>query len=163
MFLIALVIQMFGGPSTARTRDRRARACSGSWARRSSSAWRDGGGRRDRLRPRPPRDRDLRGAPGFGASAPLRLISLFVRARRHLHPANNSGLATSSNDLLWGSTTVLLSFITAGVVIFFIARHAEHIPVFDRLILRDTPPRKPTARYIERPPRRRRVGHADRR
>lgn len=76
--------------------------------------------------------------PGFGVFGALGLVSLFVGLVGTFIPANNAGLGNTTNDLIWGSTTVLLSFITGGVVIFFIARHAERIPFLDNLILRNT-------------------------
>jgi membrane-bound ClpP family serine protease len=43
-----------------------------------------------------------------------------------------------SDAITWGLTTMLISLVAAGGVIFLLAKHLPQLPVFNRLVLKDT-------------------------
>ncbi len=74
--------------------------------------------------------------PGFGVFGVLGLISLFGGLLGTFIPAGGSFAAPSTQqDLLTGATTMLLSLVTAGVVMWLILKNMKSIPILDRLML----------------------------
>jgi len=78
--------------------------------------------------------------PGFGVPGICGLILLFsglvftfVPQGSGLFPTSPSG----QEGLLWGSATILLSFFTAGLAMYGIAKHFGSLPLLGRLVLRD--------------------------
>lgn len=78
--------------------------------------------------------------PGFGVAGILGVILLFAGLVGTF--TSSSGLFPSSGreqtQLLTGMTTVLLSLTTAGVAMYFIAKHFGSIPVLGKLVLKNT-------------------------
>ncbi len=78
--------------------------------------------------------------PGFGVFGVLGLVSLFVGMVGTFIPDGTGGLfgpGDAGDDLFGGVATILLSTTTAGIAIYFIARHFGSIPLLGRLILQD--------------------------
>lgn len=78
--------------------------------------------------------------PGFGVSGGLGLLLLvggliatFIPAGQGLFPNSPQG----QSNLTWAAVTILLAGGTAGVGIYFIAKHFGSIPIFNKLILQD--------------------------
>lgn len=78
--------------------------------------------------------------PGFGVFGVVGFIALFGGL---LGTLVNAGGSMSSpqmqQQLLRGSVTVLLAFVTAGVLWWLFIRRAQDLPIFQRLMLNDTP------------------------
>lgn len=78
--------------------------------------------------------------PGFGVFGVVGFIALFGGL---LGTLVNSGGSMSSpqmqQQLLRGSVTVLLAFVTAGVLWWLFIRRAQDLPIFQRLMLNDIP------------------------
>jgi hypothetical protein len=47
------------------------------------------------------------------------------------------GDARGQSSLIWGASSMLAAFVTAGVSIYFIAKHFGSIPLFNKLVLKD--------------------------
>lgn len=76
--------------------------------------------------------------PGFGVAGIsglllllFGLVGLFVGQSGSLFPDSPRG----QSDLFTGVTTIMISLATAGVIIFFVARHFGSIPFLGRLVL----------------------------
>ncbi|MCG3123965.1 MAG: hypothetical protein GIKADHBN_02403 [Phycisphaerales bacterium] len=79
--------------------------------------------------------------PGFGLPGVLGIILLFV-GLIGTFVGEGSGLFPNSpggrTELLGGLVTVLTSFVSAGLAIYFISRNLTSIPVLNRMVLRPT-------------------------
>lgn len=78
--------------------------------------------------------------PGFGIIGGLGLISLiggliatFIPAGQGLFPDS----PREQSNLMWAAVTILLAGGTAGVGMYFFARHVGSLPFINRLILKD--------------------------
>jgi len=78
--------------------------------------------------------------PGFGIIGGLGLVSLiggliatFIPAGRGLFPDSPG----EQSNLMWAAVTVLLAGGTAGIGMYFLARHFGSLPIINRLILKD--------------------------
>lgn len=78
--------------------------------------------------------------PGFGVMGALGLISLvggliatFIPGGRGLFPDSPN----EQSNLMWAAVTVLLAGGTAGIGIYFLARHFGSLPIINKLILKD--------------------------
>jgi membrane-bound serine protease (ClpP class) len=81
--------------------------------------------------------------PGFGVAGILGLILLFGGLLGTFVPSGSGLFPTSghgSNELMWGALTIMASVLTAGVGMYFIARHFGSIPFLNKLVLRDAEP-----------------------
>lgn len=82
--------------------------------------------------------------PGFGVAGVLGLVLLFGGLLGTFVTPSGSGLFSTSgqgsSELMWGALTILASVITAGIGMYFIARHLGSIPVLNKLVLRDPEP-----------------------
>ncbi len=79
--------------------------------------------------------------PGFGVFGVVGIVLLFGGLVGTFVPAGGyfPDSPARRNDLLGGVATLVLAVATSGVLMYFISRHFGSIPVFNRLILRDTP------------------------
>ncbi|GJQ31089.1 MAG: hypothetical protein HBSAPP03_29730 [Phycisphaerae bacterium] len=78
--------------------------------------------------------------PGFGVAGVLGLVLLFVGLVGTFLPRGEGffpGTGEGGSSALHGATVVLLSMFTAGVGMFFIAKHLKSLPVLGRLVLTD--------------------------
>ncbi|HLO42611.1 MAG TPA: ATP-dependent Clp protease proteolytic subunit [Phycisphaerales bacterium] len=77
--------------------------------------------------------------PGFGIPGVLGLVLLFV-GLVGVFVGPGGGLFPSSTggrgEMLGGLVMVLLSFVSAGMLIYFISRNLSSIPMFNRMVLR---------------------------
>ena len=74
--------------------------------------------------------------PGFGVFGVIGFIALFGGLIGTFVSAGGSmSNPNMQRDLMTGSVTVLLAFITAGIGWWLIVRNAQNLPLFDRLIL----------------------------
>lgn len=78
--------------------------------------------------------------PGFGILGGLGLVSLvggliatFIPAGQGLFPNSPQ----EQSHLMWAAVTILLAGGTAGIGIYFLARHFGSLPIINRLILKD--------------------------
>ena len=78
--------------------------------------------------------------PGFGIFGVVGFIALFGGLMGTLVSAGGSmSTPQMQQQLLRGSVTVLLAFITAGVLWWLFIRRAQDLPIFQKLMLNDTP------------------------
>ncbi len=63
------------------------------------------------------------------------LVATFLPSGQGMFPSS----AQQSGDLAWGVGTVLAALITAGVGMFFMARHFGSLPFFNKMVLKGTP------------------------
>ena len=74
--------------------------------------------------------------PGFGVFGVVGFVALFGGLIGTFVSAGGSmSNPNMQRDLMTGSVTVLLAFITAGIGWWLIVRNAQNLPLFDRLIL----------------------------
>lgn len=81
--------------------------------------------------------------PGFGVFGVSGLILLFAglvgtfvrNEPGELFPSS----AEAQSDLLYGIVTLLLSTVTSGVGIYYVAKHFGSLPIINRIILKDDP------------------------
>jgi membrane-bound serine protease (ClpP class) len=74
--------------------------------------------------------------PGFGIFGILGVISLFAGILWTFIPAGSSlSNPSTQQDLLGAVVTVMLAGFSAAIVIWFIGRNIERVPLFDKLIL----------------------------
>jgi len=77
--------------------------------------------------------------PGFGVAGITGLLLLIAGLVGTFVPAGQGALFPDSpggrSDLLYGVATVMLAFVTSGVVMYFIARNFNRLPVLGGLIL----------------------------
>ena len=79
--------------------------------------------------------------PGFGVAGVLGLVLLFggligtfVSQGSSIFP----NTPQQTRELTWGVSTVVVSFMVAGVALFFIWRSLPSLPVMRRLVLKET-------------------------
>lgn len=80
--------------------------------------------------------------PGTTVAGVVGLVLLFGGLVATFIPSGQGMFPTSSQetgDLAWGVGTVLAALITAGVGMFFMARHFGSMPFFKHLVLKGTP------------------------
>jgi membrane-bound serine protease (ClpP class) len=78
--------------------------------------------------------------PGFGVAGVLGLIFLFAGLVGSFLPRGEGvfpGMGEGGSSAAHAATIVLLSMFTAGVCMFFIARHFKTMPILGRLVLQD--------------------------
>lgn len=74
--------------------------------------------------------------PGFGIFGILGIVSLFAGLLWTFIPAGSSlSNPATQQDLLSAFVTVMLAGFSAAIVIWFIGRNLERVPIFDKLIL----------------------------
>jgi membrane-bound serine protease (ClpP class) len=80
--------------------------------------------------------------PGFGVPGVLGILLILGGLIGTFVPegAYFDGSAQREAGLTYGAVTTLLSFITAGVLMYFAAKHFGSLPVLNRLMLKDTTP-----------------------
>ncbi|MEO0482671.1 MAG: NfeD family protein [Planctomycetota bacterium] len=81
--------------------------------------------------------------PGFGFFGVVGLLLLLGGMLGTFVPDPSQrfpGVGNNDRDLLFGITTLLMSFITAGGIIFFLAKRGGGLPFLNRLILQDPEP-----------------------
>lgn len=77
--------------------------------------------------------------PGFGVFGIAGLVSLFAGLIGTFTPNAPGAIPGLENDnTLYGAVITLLAFVTAGIVVFFLARNLNSIPIFSRLVLNGT-------------------------
>lgn len=77
--------------------------------------------------------------PGFGVPGLLGLLLLFVGLIGLFVPGNTGPFPDSPqarDDVLWAAVTLILSFSTAGLAMYFIAKHFGSLPLLGRLVLK---------------------------
>lgn len=77
--------------------------------------------------------------PGFGVAGIAGLFLLFVGLIATFVPSGGGPFPDTPyarNDMLWGAVTLILSFSTAGVGMYFVAKHFGSIPVIGKLVLK---------------------------
>jgi len=78
--------------------------------------------------------------PGFGVFGLLGLVLLFGGIVGTFVP--QGGLFPDSpgprTDLLYGAVTLILAIGTSGVLMYFVSRHFASLPIFHRLVLKET-------------------------
>lgn len=78
--------------------------------------------------------------PGFGVAGVLGLLLLFVGLVGTFLPRGGGffpGVGEGGTSALHGATVVLLSMFSAGVGMFFVAKHFKSLPILGRLVLSD--------------------------
>ncbi len=78
--------------------------------------------------------------PGFGVAGVLGLVLLFVGLVGTFLPRGGGffpGVGEGGTTALHGATIVLLSMFSAGVGMFFVAKHFKSLPILGRLVLTD--------------------------
>jgi len=79
--------------------------------------------------------------PGFGVFGILGLVALFAGLVGTFIPDGSGGLFSgnraATTQLLYGVVTVLLATVSAGVLIYFLAKHFGSFPLLSRLVLAD--------------------------
>jgi len=78
--------------------------------------------------------------PGFGIPGVIGLVLLFSGLVGTFLPRGDGALpdpGEGGRSLLYGSTVVLLSMFTAGVAMYYIAKHFGSLPVLGKLVLQD--------------------------
>jgi len=82
--------------------------------------------------------------PGFGVAGVTGLVLLMAGMVGTFVPAGQGGLFPDSprgrNDLLYGIATVMLSMVTSGVVMYFVARNFSRLPMLGALVLKSSTP-----------------------
>jgi membrane-bound serine protease (ClpP class) len=80
--------------------------------------------------------------PGFGVIGIAGLILLFVGMVATFSRDGGGFPDSAANraELLKGATTVLVSMITAGVAMYFVAKHFGSLPLLNRFVLKSTGP-----------------------
>ncbi len=74
--------------------------------------------------------------PGFGIFGVAGIVSLFAGLIGTFVSAGGSmSSPTMQKQLMTGSVTVLLAFVTAGIAWWLIVRNAQNLPLFDKMIL----------------------------
>lgn len=74
--------------------------------------------------------------PGFGIFGVVGIVSLFAGLIGTFVSAGGSMSSPAmQKQLMTGSVTVLLAFVTAGIAWWLIVRNAQNLPLFDKLIL----------------------------
>ena len=79
--------------------------------------------------------------PGFGVPGVLGLLLIFGGLLGTFVGDSPGGLFPNSpqqqNNLMYGMITMLLSFVTAGIAMYYLAKHFGSLPILGRLILSD--------------------------
>lgn len=80
--------------------------------------------------------------PGFGVPGVLGILLILGGLIGTFVPegAYFDGSPQREAGLTYGAVTTLLSFITAGVLMYFAAKHFGSLPVLNKLVLKDTTP-----------------------
>lgn len=74
--------------------------------------------------------------PGFGIFGVVGIVSLFAGLIGTFVSAGGSmSSPMMQKQLMTGSVTVLLAFVTAGIAWWLIVRNAQNLPIFDKMIL----------------------------
>ncbi|MBS0197519.1 MAG: hypothetical protein JSR77_12245 [Planctomycetes bacterium] len=77
--------------------------------------------------------------PGFGVTGIAGLLLLFLGLIGTFVPNGDSAFPDSPEgrrDMLWGAVTLILSFGTAGVGVWLVAKHFGSIPLLGKLVLK---------------------------
>ncbi|MFK7883176.1 MAG: nodulation protein NfeD [Phycisphaerales bacterium] len=78
--------------------------------------------------------------PGFGVFGVLGIVGLFGGLLGTFIPAGGSLADPATQaDLARGVMVLVLALVTAGIGMYMISRNFDRIPIFDKLILDDTP------------------------
>jgi membrane-bound ClpP family serine protease len=78
--------------------------------------------------------------PGFGVIGVAGIVLLLLGMLGTFMPSGSGlfpGDARGQSSLIWGASSMLAAFVTAGVSIYFIAKHFGSIPLFNKLVLKD--------------------------
>jgi len=82
--------------------------------------------------------------PGFGVFGVVGILMLFAGLVGTFVREDPGGFFPGSEgaqrDLLYGVVTLLLSLVTSGIGMYFIGKHIETLPLFNRMILKNPEP-----------------------
>lgn len=78
--------------------------------------------------------------PGFGVFGVLGIVALFGGLLGTFIPAGGSLADPGTQaDMARAASVLVLAMITAGIAMYMIGRNFDRIPIFDKLVLQDTP------------------------